>query len=132
MVRSDFFVLSAFAVVVAILPRECSCLPVQRGVPPHSPFVLSAQPRRRAAWRLPYSVARLPIPSDFRTSGGCRCAVGDMGRVFSSAARVQLSSPAWLLPVICGQQALIKVTLIKSIRHPLILKVAAANLSGIL
>nr|CAD1840655.1 unnamed protein product [Ananas comosus var. bracteatus] len=41
MVRSDFFVLSAFVAVVAILYRERSRLSVRRGVPPCSLFVLS-------------------------------------------------------------------------------------------
>ncbi|OAY65032.1 hypothetical protein ACMD2_09772 [Ananas comosus] len=60
---SDFFGPSAFTVVVAVLPWECSCLfrTVWR-YPPHSPFVLFAfasQPRRH---RRPPSRMQPPSP----------------------------------------------------------------------
>nr|CAD1840701.1 unnamed protein product [Ananas comosus var. bracteatus] len=111
MVRSNFFVLSAFAAVVAVLPRERSRLPVRCGVPPLA--FPSSSLRSRDAVRYGASltsVARLPCPVRlFVQSGWWHCAVGGVGCVFSSAARVRPYSPAWLLPVVCGQQALISI-----------------------
>nr|CAD1824849.1 unnamed protein product [Ananas comosus var. bracteatus] len=108
------FVLSAFVMAPLSLLSPC-CLSRPMALRLLSPYYLS-----RPTSRLPSPVLSTfsrPVACPVRHlvrlllfdspyNWGWRCAVGGVGRDFSSTARSRLYSPAWLLPMVGGQRAL--------------------------
>nr|CAD1836375.1 unnamed protein product [Ananas comosus var. bracteatus] len=106
------FVLSAFVMAPLHLHSPC-CLSRPIALRLLSPCCC---PVRHPVCLLPYSLPSLalfPVPSAIpfafslptaRRTGGWRCAVGGVGRDFSSTARSRLYGPAWLLPMVGGRR----------------------------